>query len=275
MLDKLLFATVRIEILEGERPGIGSAFILGHQQGDQVAPFLVTTSHLVAGAEKATLLLTQGKDGQPRIDRTVTLELADFSRLWFQHPNPEVGLAVAPLAPLLTQLVEAGKPVFHTGFDESLVPIAGQPNEIGAIEDVAVLGYPSGLFDAGRAIPIALRGMTATPFHLDYQKQPAFLVNAPVLPGAGGSPVISVRQTVTVENEVPRTMTRLHLLGVLTRISVMDSNGHVSFRPIPGAPVEGTVSAARMSVGYAVRSSFVTETITRFFEAVESSKPAG
>jgi len=58
-----------------------------------------------------------------------------------------------------------------------------------AIEDIVFLWYPNDIGDDINNLPVTRRGITATPFAVDFCGEKQFLIDASVFPGSSGSPV--------------------------------------------------------------------------------------
>ncbi len=58
-----------------------------------------------------------------------------------------------------------------------------------------MIGYPFGLKDEFNNLPIVRKGITATPYYLNYESNPKFLVDIPIYFGSSGSPIIIYNST--------------------------------------------------------------------------------
>lgn len=88
-------------------------------------PVLVTNKHVISGATVGYLRLTAvGANGLPAFGTVLTLRITDFDKMWIEHPDPQVDLAVYPIGSLLE---EAYKNSPHKPFTVSLPP-ARDPN---------------------------------------------------------------------------------------------------------------------------------------------------
>jgi V8-like Glu-specific endopeptidase len=97
---------------------------------------------------------------------------------------------------------------FYMKTSTNLIPFPSTSDDLDAIERIIFVGYPNGMYDRKNYTPILRQGITATPFHLDYDGLPAFLIDASVFPGSSGSPVYSCRYALDGE------LTQVQLLGV-------------------------------------------------------------
>lgn len=196
--EQLFFVTVRVE---SEKIGEGGAvekeistgFIVTYRWGDNKAgDFLITSKHAVEGADNGRFFFVKARGGQPVLGETYNIEMDDFSNRWYKHPNPRVDVAVMPLAGILREIDKRKWKVFYKSIPQEIALGYGADQGLDAIEEVIFVGYPSGLFDAKNFLPVARRGVTATPLIVDYSGLPQFLIDASVFPGSSGSPVFIV-----------------------------------------------------------------------------------
>lgn len=195
--EQLFFTTVRISTRNADgSTGVGTGFLYTvSTSATQEATFLVTNKHVVAGAAAATLHFLGAVDGDmsaPQLGQVHTVEVLQPAASFRGHPDPLVDIAVAPVTPWLMQLRAAGFHVFFRAVTPSLALTATNEADLDALEEVTFVGYPNGIFDASNGLPIARRGLTASPLAVDYEGKPTFLVDAAVYPGSSGSPVLMV-----------------------------------------------------------------------------------
>ena len=50
-----------------------------------------------------------------------------------------------------------------------MIPAQADLESLDAIEEIVMIGYPNGLWDSVNNMPIARRGITATPVYLNYE----------------------------------------------------------------------------------------------------------
>jgi hypothetical protein len=217
--EQLFFVTAYITATGKGHAWSGTAFVYAVNTNQGPAHFLVTNKHVLADADHYEIRFVRGRpDGQPDLGRTVTAHVGSHGT-WVGHLDPEIDVAVVPIAPILNPLIAGGNQPFFKSLTPDLVPSSSEWAELDALERVVFIGYPAGLYDSANMTPILREGITATPLALDYRGKPTFLVDAAVFPGSSGSPVLlfdrgmyQTRQGGTVVG------TRLKLLGVLAAL---------------------------------------------------------
>ena len=108
---------------------------------------------------------------------------------WIYHDSYD--LAVMPIAYLLNHAdpVLGSTGVSVTYIEEALIPSAEAVDHLSYIEEIVMIGYPNHMMDEANNLPIAKRGITATPYKYDYEHKSVFLTDAAPYGGSSGSPV--------------------------------------------------------------------------------------
>lgn len=219
LADQLFYVTVRLEGRSGGDVTRGTGFLYAVPvRGRGMLAYVVTNRHILQGASDLLVLRMRGADdrGMPVSRRQTSARILMAPGQWTGHPDPEVDVAVLPFGPIAQALRDAGKPPFTIAVRSSLAMGGDVEAEFDSIEEVLFFGYPNDLYDAVNLTPIARRGTTATPVALDWNDEPAFLIDAAVFPGSSGSPVFVLDRghRVTREGRVVGS-TRLVLAGVV------------------------------------------------------------
>jgi hypothetical protein len=197
--EQLFFTTVRIESEKLDDAGnqtieVSTGFIVTYtwapgKRGD----FLVTSRHAIKDAISGRFFFTRAVEGQPALGETYNIVLEDFENRWFVPDESDVDMAIMPLAQILREFNARGWQVYYRSISEEMSLLGREHGkDLDAIEEVIFMGYPSGIFDEKNFIPVARRGVTATPLNVDYAGLPQFLIDAAVFPGSSGSPVFIV-----------------------------------------------------------------------------------
>jgi len=80
-----------------------------------------------------------------------------------------------PLGGVLQDIEKDGRRLFYRSIPNRSIPTPDQLKELDALEEVVFIGYPNGIYDTVNLMPIARRGVTATPLQIDYNGKPLFL----------------------------------------------------------------------------------------------------
>jgi|GEM_PF-567325 len=221
LANSLLFSTARIVTKSGNATASGTAFLYSHTLPNEPikgrgVPFLVTNRHVVATAEEGRVVFLRAADKQRLTGISSSpypLTIGDFSKGWIYHPDPTVDLAMMDLSVFFQMIYEAhGVNLFIRASTAQDIPTGEALQNIDAIEDVFMIGYPNSIMDEVNHLPIVRRGITATPFSSNYQGREEFLIDASVFPGSSGSPVFLLDHQ---KPDADRSK-RLYLLGILS-----------------------------------------------------------
>lgn len=236
--EQLTYSTVRIACrLADGSVSTGSGFFYAFVKTEAGnVPTIVTNKHVVAGAVSGQFNLTlRGQDGSPLVGQHITIDLDRFESRWMPHPDAQVDLCVMPLAPLLEEAAAAGKTFFFITLEESLLPAEAELRDLSALEDILMIGYPNGIWDATNNMPILRRGITATHPNLDYEGRKEFMIDAACFPGSSGSPVFLFNTNGWTDRK-GNTMVggvRTKLLGLLYAGPQHTATGEVRIVTVP------------------------------------------
>lgn len=200
--ELIINSSIRIEcegdtIINNQKVGFnstGTGFYFEFQFDSIKVPVIVTNYHVVANSKVGILHFTEtNPDKTPAYGKIVTEVVDNFSARWIKHPSED--LAILPLNPILVDIQKnKKKDPFIVYFDESLIPSKVFLDEVTAIEDVLMVGYPKGFWDSTNNLPVVRKGLTATPINLNYNRKPQFLLDVPIYAGSSGSPIILFNQ---------------------------------------------------------------------------------
>jgi len=179
-----------------------------------------------------------------------------------------VDVAVSPLAPILQHIHQAGKSIFFLPIGHDLIPSEQVLEEIDALEEVAFIGYPNGIWDQKNFLPIVRRGITATPITVDFQGEKQFLIDASVFPGSSGSPVFIVNTGMyTNKHGTTRVASRLLFLGVVASVFYREDLNQIKIMTQPTVDVPVAVSRQMIDLGIVFKGETIIETILDFLKS--------
>lgn len=273
-IESVYFTTVKIE-----GAMVGTSFVVRHEwtgavDGEiKVGAFLVTNKHIVGDSQSGTVLLTVVENDGSRRPRTFRIPKEIWAH-WCGHPDDGVDVSVLPFSLFLESLPEDVPKIDYNWFDSRLAPSQETALEIGLMEDVLFIGYPSGLFDAANNLPLARRGITATPCTVDYEGKPVFLIDASVFPGSSGSPVFLFNLGGWRSNNALVAGDRLVFLGVLASTFYRNEEGVIELRESPISLKPHLSTRQMIDIGVVYKSRTVLETIDCLLRGFGELAPA-
>jgi hypothetical protein len=108
---------------------------------------------------------------------------------WLQHPDPEVDLAIMPIGARINEWRDLGIEPLPTFIDTSAIPSDTQWKKLVPLDELCIIGYPTGLSDKVNHLPIFRKGVAATHPNIDFDGKNEFLIDLGIYPGSSGSPV--------------------------------------------------------------------------------------
>ncbi len=273
----LTYATVRIEceLHDGGRSTGTGYFFHFLREEKQHVPAIVTNRHVDAGAARGRFFITEaGHSGEP-LSSHVEITLENFEQLWVGHPQPDVDLTVLPIAFLHRSMKEHLRRFFYSPLGKNLLPTDEDIENLRALEDILMVGYPNGIWDRTNNQPILRRGVTATHPARDYEGRPEFMIDAPCFPGSSGSPVFLYSQGNVFERGKGLVAGRwkLRLLGTLYAGPQYSATGEIVIMKVPASPRPVAVSSHPINLGLVLKSSLLLD-FEPVLKAINASLPA-
>jgi S1-C subfamily serine protease len=186
MIENLPFVAVQILLLVSDSVvGSGSGFFYVTSVQGREQLFLATNRHVFAAPSSPTHIRLRLHADRKDLTKNDALELPLYrsrQRLWKEHPQPEVDVALLPLDSALT------KQYFILAITPTAFPPPDAAVDVG--EDLIVIGYPHGFHDATNNLPITRRASVASVYPQRFDGKPYFVIDAQLHPGTSGSPVM-------------------------------------------------------------------------------------
>jgi hypothetical protein len=228
----------------------GTGFFYMFPFADGQLPILVTNKHVVDGVTHADFVIHTNSTGGKIPDGKVRAR-SQFGE-WIYHPNPKIDLCALPVGPLMNK--EKG---FFRSLDPSIVPSEAQLEELSAVEEILMVGYPNGLWDEANNLPLIRRGISASHPAIDFVVDgvPTMVIDAACFPGSSGSPVI-LHNVGTYSDKKGNTNlgTRTMFLGVLFAGPTMRTDGKIVIRTIPTGDEPVAEVKVMLNLGYIVKA---------------------
>jgi hypothetical protein len=258
--EKLLFSTVRIAVkLSSGKERTGTGFFFNFLVDERILPAIITNKHLVAGAVTGSFQLHE-------LDKTIeepkpsgyffTVDLDDFENRWIPHPDNNVDLCAMLFQPLRSEAEIQGKSIFNCAIENSYILSKADLEELSAVEEVLMIGYPNGLWDEVNNLPLIRRGTTATHPAVDFQGRSTTVIDAACFPGSSGSPVLIVNEggTYSTKSGTFTGRRRVVLLGVLFEGPCMTAQGEIVIQTIPTSQQPISRTNLMIHLGYIVQA---------------------
>lgn len=257
--ELIINSTIRIEckgdtIINGTKinfTSVGTGFYFEFKFDTIKVPVIVTNYHVIRNSKIGILRFTESNNDAPNYGKIVTEQIDNFGKNWIKHPTED--LAILPLAPIIKNIQNKKKDPFIVYYDESILPSDQFLNDVTSIEDILMIGYPKGFWDSTNNLPIVRKGLTATPIKLNYNQNPAFLIDIPIYAGSSGSPVVLFNQGSYSTTRGGITMgTRIFLLGINVQSINYKAEGQLILAP--GNPKIQTATDLPFNIAVVIKS---------------------
>lgn len=256
----LFYMTARISATTavGESVGTGFFYTFEHPDG-RTCEVLVTNKHVVEGWTSLMLTLhnlrqIDGAEHEVGIagPHDVTIDRGGPWE-WIPHPEADVDLCALRVEPIRDALGARGQKFLSISLSARNVLQQERLDDLMAIEDVLMIGYPIGLWDEIHNLPIVRRGLTAIPSVVDYQGRSEGLVDIAAFPGSSGSPILIVDEGgYRTRRGVVMGGGRLLFLGVLYAGPVWSVEGRIVVRKVP--TTRNALTDIPVHLGYYVKA---------------------
>lgn len=268
--EQLSYSTVRLECQTPSGLSTGTGFFFKFLENENGhVPVIVTNKHVIQNATAGRFIITKSDaQGNPiQTDHFTVNITADFQQFWRHHPDPNVDLCAMPLAPVVNAAVQQGQRLFYVVFDRSLLPTAEQKNDFHALEDILMVGYPNGIWDAVNNQPIFRKGTTATHPNIDYNGKKEFMIDVACFPGSSGSPVMIYNSSgyTTRQGNIMMGNPRLILMGILYAGPQHTATGEIRIVNVPQLQLPTAISRIPNNLGLVIKSERLLE-LEQLFE---------
>lgn len=199
--DKLIKNTVRI--INQNSTGslsVGTGFFFSYNPDPSWngrIETIVTNKHVVKDAKVLKLTFRTEfsiDDIGTKKDSIRNYDLINPNFWIYNHPDPNVDLCIIFLKPITDFFLKTHNEKLDISFfEKQLIPNDKILEQLTAIEDVIMIGYPEGYMEPKKLYPIVRKGITASPYKIDFNDKKDFLTDIFAIGGSSGSPVILYR----------------------------------------------------------------------------------
>ena len=244
----LLLTTIRIETTTPNGICTGTGFFfnfLFNKETGMSVPAIVTNKHVIKNAIKGKLRFSlRNEAGEPQWGHYYDLTVEDFEKAWILHPEGSVDLCIMPIAEIHKMVQSNGINLHYTALCVDDIPSDQDlKDNYSRVEDITIVGYPDGIWDAANNMPIVRKGITATALQLDFNNAPKFLVDAAIYGGSSGSPVFVFNQgSYSPANGGLVAGSRIKLVGIIHAVAQHTVTGDIRIIDVPvsKAPIVAT-----------------------------------
>lgn len=251
--EKITYSTVLIHCLyKNGTSGSGTGFVIHLcEYNEHCVPVIVTNYHVVKDSVKTEFeMCLKNKDGTPNDKEAVTIGIPNNQ--WIHHPNPLVDLCCLPIASILNSLEQTTQSLFYIPLATEVIAQNDFFQNLSAMEEIVMIGYPRGISDEYNHKPIIRKGITATHLKNDYQGNKTFLIDMACFPGSSGSPVFILNQGAYATSTGICLGSRIFLVGILFQGPQYTAHGNLIFSNIPNLPTP--ITQIPMNLGEAIKA---------------------
>lgn len=277
IMEQLVHSTVKIEtIMHDGGLSTGTGFYMHFSQSENEAfPVIITNKHVVANAAKGLFHITPAtSEGLPATGKHQRYIINDFENQCIKHPDPNVDLAVFPIGPLINEVEEAGEKLFYVPLLTELIPSDEKRAALSYMEDIVMIGYPNGIWDATNNLPVIRKGATATHPNIPWNAKQEFLTDIASFPGSSGSPVFLANIGGYTDKKGNTYMGehRIYLLGVHYAGAMHTTAGELRIITAPNGNTPIPVTQIPNNIGVAINSKEILELEKEFKRFIEEQE---
>lgn len=254
--ERMMFNTVRL--VASDRSS-GTGYFYNFVIDNKIVPVIITNKHVVNYNSNETMTfylhLCNGEN-ESNESYQVTLTLN-----WIFHSKKDLCFCfVNPVFEFVKK--QTGKDVFYIAIDETILPSQKMLEELSALEELVMVGYPIGLWDKNNNFPIFRKGYTASHPAIDFNESGIGLVDMACFPGSSGSPIYILNEGGYKDKvgNLNWGQSRIIFIGTLFSGPIYDATGKLVVTDIPTSnQVVESHTGIMVNLGYYIKSSEILE----------------
>lgn len=253
--EKMMFCTTKITASDGSS---GTGFFFQFNINGISIPVIITNKHVVRYNNNETVQFcfhTQENDKVLNQSITITITID-----WYFHSTQDICFCyLQPIIDFIQK--QTGKQVYYLSTDESIIYSDSQLEELSAIEDVVMVGYPIGLWDESNNLPIFRKGTTASHPYFNFNNNSIGVVDMACFPGSSGSPIYILNENSYSDKKGNTYMcrSRLILLGILYAGPIYNAQGELRIQEIPTSQRVSSTTPIMTNLGYYAKAKELLE----------------
>lgn len=252
--------TTRIIVEKNGKYYVGTGFFYNFNLGSNTSnSYLVTNKHVVKDISKTKLTFNQKINEKADYGNLATVEFTPSQLSWINHPDSSIDLSILKLESILQHFKRQGKEIFIRTLDSSLIPNDSIWNTFNYLDEVIMIGYPSGIIDQHNNLPIARIGSTASIPKLKFDNIEQFVYDISTFGGSSGSPVF-IRQipfevTASSESSIGFGLNpKYHFVGIHYQSQYFNYKTGVAERLSIEGDEDHLIGRIPLNIGYAIKS---------------------
>ena len=254
--ERMMFNTVRL--VASDRSS-GTGYFYNFVIDNKIVPVIITNKHVVNYNSNETMtfyLHLRNGENESNESYQVTLTLN-----WIFHSKKDLCFCfVNPVFEFVKK--QTGKDVFYIAIDETILPSQKMLEELSALEELVMVGYPIGLWDKNNNFPIFRKGYTASHPAIDFNESGIGLVDMACFPGSSGSPIYILNEGGYKDKvgNLNWGQSRIIFIGTLFSGPIYDTTGKLVVTDIPTSnQVVESHTGIMVNLGYYIKSSEILE----------------
>lgn len=267
--ERMMFNTVRL--VASDRSS-GTGYFYNFVIDNKIVPVIITNKHVVNYNSNETMtfyLHLRNGENESNESYQVTLTLN-----WIFHSKKDLCFCfVNPVFEFVKK--QTGKDVFYIAIDETILPSQKMLEELSALEELVMVGYPIGLWDKNNNFPIFRKGYTASHPAIDFNESGIGLVDMACFPGSSGSPIYILNEGGYKDKvgNLNWGQSRIIFIGTLFSGPIYDATGKLVVTDIPTSnQVVESHTGIMVNLGYYIKSSEILEFKNIIKEILEQGK---
>lgn len=253
--ERLMFNTVRLVASDGSS---GTGFFYRFKVDDKIYPTIITNKHVVNdNPNEVMTFYLHVRTGENASSENYQVT---YKTNWIFHSTKD--LCFCFINPVFQEVKNrTGKDVFYVADDDTVVATPEKLEELSALEELVMVGYPIGLWDSKNNFPVFRKGYTASHPAFDFNENGIGLVDMACFPGSSGSPIYILNENGYVDKNGTHYLgkSRIILIGILYAGPQYNAKGDLIITTIPTKQKVETSTPVMTNLGYYIKATELHE----------------